>query len=1521
MKKIILFLFFIGLSFIEVKSQTPIAVCPQSGSFSSMTRGYYFTAQTSFTICGIYVEDDMSTAAQSVAIVRFTAGPPPAYAATTNNFVTLFQSLNYVPNNMIATPTITVNVGDIIGVYGSRGNGVNSYGASQCVVNINAIPHTLYRSGMQFNLATQTGMHDIWNENNGSIGRVTLYTNCCALPTAVPAITGSTTVCEGNTVTYSCAAQTGAISYNWTVPVGATINSGQGTNSISVTWNSTPGGNVCVDWTDNCGTSPLTCTNVTVNPIPLMTTPTNITVCNGANVPASAFTSTPAGATFTWTNSNTAIGLAASGTGNTPAFTATNTTTAPITSTITVTPTLNGCPGTPVTYTITVNPTPLVNSITNITVCNGANVPASAFSSTPAGATFNWTNSNTTIGLAASGTGNTPAFTATNTTTAPINSTVSVTPTLNGCVGTPVTYTITVNPTPVVNPITNITVCNGANVPASVFSSTPAGATFNWTNSNTAIGLAASGTGNTPAFTATNTTTAPITSTVSVTPTLNGCVGTPVTYTITVNPTPAAPTAADVTICPNNTATLTATAPGGTYEWFDAATGGNLLTTGASYTTPVLTTSTSYYVQTTVNGCVSPRTTVTVTVAPGLVVDAGLDTTICYGDAATLAATPNGTGYSYSWDENGNLGFSTVFNPTVTPTTTTTYYVTVTDANNCFGDDSVTVTVNPVPVVNPITDITICNGANVPASAFSSTPAGATFNWTNSNTAIGLAASGSGNTPAFTATNTTTAPITSTVSVTPTLNGCVGTPVTYTITVNPTPAAPTAADVTICPNNTATLTATAPGGTYEWFDAATGGNLLTTGASYTTPVLTTSTSYYVQTTVNGCVSPRTTVTVTVAPGLVVDAGLDTTICYGDAATLAATPNGTGYSYSWDENGNLGFSTVFNPTVTPTTTTTYYVTVTDANNCFGDDSVTVTVNPPLSITMGATNVTCNGACDGIAAVVVNGGTAPYAYSWSSGGTTDTETGLCPNLYTVTVTDALGCVVTGDTTITEPTLLDLTLASSSNPLCNGTCDGAISVTATGGTGAYQFTIDGVNFQATGVFNNLCAGNYIVGVVDDNTCVDTVMITLNDPALLVIDSIVSIDVSCNAANNGNNTDGSISIYANGGTAPLNYSIDNGTTFAATNIFSGLAPGSYTIVIEDANGCSVNGGNVIINEPVAITIPNVVTNVSCNGYNDGQIAVAPQGGTPAYSYSWSVNGVGNNPVANNLAAGTVTVTVSDANGCSEAITVTVNQPDPINYINFSADVLSGCAPLRVEFYNATDTTLIDTFYWDLGNGTTAFGDTTATTYTAPGTYDVSLFVTDNNGCPGVLTQTAYIEVFENPTANFSYAPTDVTIFDPLVYFTDLSFFNINSWQWNFANLGNSAQQHPNFTFPGEDSASYPVTLWVTNADGCTDSITKIVKINGETGVFVPNAFTPDFDNLNETFSPKGYGVSPDGYSFLIFDRWGEIIFESYIPFEGWNGSYKGNIVQNGTYVWKLNYNDTNGKNYQLIGKVAIIY
>ena len=350
--------------------QTPITVCPQLNSFTGMTRGYHFTAPTNFTICGIYVEDDMSTLFQSVAIVRFTAGPPPAYAGTTNAFVTLFQNLNYGPNNMITVPNVAVNTGDIIGIYGSRGaNSINSYGSPNCGLTIGGFPTTAQRSGMQFDLAAGPGMHDIWSEVNYNIGRVTMYTNCCVGPIAIPAVTGDTSVCEGDVSTYTVPAQTNALGYNWTVPGGATITSGQGTTSITVTWNNAPGGQVCVDWTDSCSVSPQTCLNVVVNPTPVAVVPTNIISCHGDLVPASAFTSTPVGGTFTWTSSNPAIGLGASGIGNTPAFTGTNPGTSPISSTISVIPTLNGCVGLPATYTITIDP--IVSTSTNVSICQG----------------------------------------------------------------------------------------------------------------------------------------------------------------------------------------------------------------------------------------------------------------------------------------------------------------------------------------------------------------------------------------------------------------------------------------------------------------------------------------------------------------------------------------------------------------------------------------------------------------------------------------------------------------------------------------------------------------------------------------------------------------------------------------------------------------------------------------------------------------------------------------------------------------------------------------------------------------------------------------------------------------------------------------------------------------------------------------------------------------------------------------------------------------------------------------------
>ncbi|MFH0895361.1 MAG: choice-of-anchor L domain-containing protein, partial [Bacteroidota bacterium] len=213
----------------------------------------------------------------------------------------------------------------------------------------------------------------------------------------------NTAVCSGQPANISVAASGGISPYTYL------WNNGAGTNaSVNVTPTVTT--TYIVTVTDGCSNTATDDVVVSISPQPVITAPANITVCSGTAIPAGSITSTPAGATYTWTNSNTAIGLAASGTGQVPAFTANNTTSAAITGTISVTPTIGTCVGTPVTYTITVNPLPVITAPANITVCSGTAVPAGSITSTPAGATYTWTNSNTAIGLAASGTGQVPAF-------------------------------------------------------------------------------------------------------------------------------------------------------------------------------------------------------------------------------------------------------------------------------------------------------------------------------------------------------------------------------------------------------------------------------------------------------------------------------------------------------------------------------------------------------------------------------------------------------------------------------------------------------------------------------------------------------------------------------------------------------------------------------------------------------------------------------------------------------------------------------------------------------------------------------------------------------------------------------------------------------------------------------------------------------------------------------------------------------------------------------------------------------
>ena len=327
----------------------------------------------------------------------------------------------------------------------------------------------------------------------------------------------------------------------------------------------------------------------------------------------------PAVTSYAWTNNLSSIGLAASGTGNIASFAATNTTAAPVTATVTVTPTYTnagvGCAGTPISYTYTVNPTPTVNAVSNQTVCVGSNVAAVNYTGATTGTVYNWTNSNTAIGLAASGTGNIASFVGTNTTAAPISGTITVTPVYTNagvtCTGTPRTFTITVNPIPTVNAVANFAACHNTTA-AAAFSGATTGTVFNWTNSNPAIGLPASGSGNI-SFTALNTTSAPVTATITVTPSFtNGgttCVGTPTSFVITVNPLPVVTTGAlPGRICVSDTLVrLNGTPVGGSWSGFGIS-GFNFMPPATDVGTWPIT-----YTYADANGCVnSASTTVTV---------------------------------------------------------------------------------------------------------------------------------------------------------------------------------------------------------------------------------------------------------------------------------------------------------------------------------------------------------------------------------------------------------------------------------------------------------------------------------------------------------------------------------------------------------------------------------------------------------------------------------------------------------------------------------------------------------------------------------------------------------------------------------------------------------------------------------------------------------------------------------------------------------------------------------------------
>ena len=773
-------------------------------------------------------------------------------------------------------------------------------------------------------------------------------------PTPVVNPVSNKVYCNGTTTSIITFNGTPGSTYNWTNSNTGIGLAASGTGDILpfVTTNATNGPIVATITVTpvlgGCPGLPISFT-IMVNPTPIVNPVASQIVCNGTLTAIINFTSPTTGPTgalsFSWVNSEPSIGLAANGTGNIPPFTAINTGFAPITAIITVTPVYNNggitCTGASQTFIIVVNPTPTVNPVANQVHCVGSATAAVNFTGSVFGTIYNWTNNNTSIGLAAAGAGNIASFTTINAGTTPQVATITVTPNFTNtitCPGTPITFTITVNPIPTVNPVANQVVCAGATV-TQAFSGPVAGTVYNWTNSNTAIGLAASGSGNLN-FVSTNTTGAPLTGTITVTPSYTNagvtCTGTPTTFTITVNPIPTVNAVLPQVLC-NGSATaavnFTGAVAGTVYNWTNtnttiglaAAGTGNIASFVATNVTAVVQTATITVTPTYTNGgvtCTGTAISFTITVNPTPAVNTIANQTVCNG-TATAAVTITGpvAGTVYNWINNNPAiglaasGANTIpsfigINAGSTPVTAT---ITVTPVFtnggiSCSGATSTfTITVNPTATVNQPADQLLCNGATTAAVVFSGLPPGSIYNWTNNNTAIGLAAAGTGNIPGFVATNTTTAPITATITVTPTSTGCGGLPVSFTITVNPTPSVNAIANQTLCAGaTTAAVTISGPvaGTVYTWTNSNTTIGLGASGIGNIPAFVTvnptinpvTATITVTATYTNGgisCTGNPVSFTITVNPlPNIVFINLPQRVCLTDTiVTLRATPTG------------------------------------------------------------------------------------------------------------------------------------------------------------------------------------------------------------------------------------------------------------------------------------------------------------------------------------------------------------------------------------------------------------------------------------------------------------------------------------------------------------------------------------------------------------------------------------------------------------------------------------------------------
>jgi len=441
------------------------------------------------------------------------------------------------------------------------------------------------------------------------------------------------------------------------------------------------------------------------------------------------------------------------------------------------------------------------------------------------------------------------------------------------------------------------------------------------------------------------------------------------------------------------------------------------------------------------------------------------------------------------------------------------------------------------------------------------------------------------------------------------------------------------------------------------------------------------------------------------------------------------------------------------------------------------------------------------------------------------------------------------------------------------------------------------------------------YVVGV---GGCSDSAFITVN----------VALPFTLNLSNDTTICEnGTAQLLANpiGGLGgPYTQSWSAGLIGNAPHLVNPSVSSCYTMFCTDAFGCISETDSICVDLLPPITASVSGTDSICPAENVTYDAIASGGMGAPYSFIWDNGTVGaqlnDSPVVSTIYC----VTVSD--GCeSTPITVcdsVVASPNPP--VSFISDINSGCYPITVNFTNTTSSSLVGTVFWDFGNGsTTTSTGVVGTTYPDPICYDVSLIVTSPEGCVDSLTQPNMICVDDYPIADFTMNPNPTNLNETVIAFTNGS-SNASTYLWDFGSNTNPATSiliDPTAEFPNINPGSYDITLTAYTDAGCSHDTTFTLIINGIFTLYVPNAFSPNGDGFNDDFMALGDMIDPDVFEFRIFNRWGELIWQTNDFLNSWDGTWNGTEVPIGVYDWKIKAKDLyTDEVHELRGSVTVV-